>query len=324
MKRYATLIMTALIALSACNKESPVEQKEKTEAAISEVVNSGVSLQGSEALQALESMPSNSPIESSFPVGSEDEWLLTNVVLKKIPFLKRNIQKSPLDSISGTWEYDEGRGEWIRTSDEPSDGVVLIWNFQDTTGAVREARFNFIRPQWYNDTLLTNFEGELYIDSVKVAFGSYELTVQNGVAAKVSLNATIVGEAEFSLEIEAANGHSLDEDNFYGTISLSLSDLETGSSFTLDITINEDGSTSLKLVMSENNETWEFYVAISSPDPITGYSNVSGYIKNGDDETARIEGTLRNGEISEIFIVYDDGTRVSVTEYLTFVGPNGS
>ncbi len=318
MKKYLITVILAAFVVSACNKneETPVSQKEKTESAINEAVNVGVEVQNSEAIQALMTMPDGAPIENSFPVGSTGKSVIANAVLKQIPFFKRNVFKSPLDSIAGTWEYDESADEWNHTSNEPQNEVVLIWNFQDTTGQTHTARFEFISPEWYNDTLLVRFNAELYVDNQKVAYTHYELTVQSDVSTEVALNGAIVGVVEFSIDANAAAGHNLEEDEFCGTVHISFNDLISGVSFTLDMTANEDRSGSFRFVMNDNGDTWEFYATISVPDSISGTQGVSGYIKHGNVETARIEGTVTDGDLSQVYIVYTDGTRVSVTEYL--------
>ncbi len=321
MKKYPAMLILALFVVSACskNEETPVEQKQKTESTITGVIDEGEKIQSSNALQALESMPDDAPIESSFPVGTTGKSTFADMVTSHIPFLKRNIAKSPLDSIAGTWEYDESTDEWNHTSNEPADGIVLIWNYQDTAGVNHQARFEFKTPQWYNDTLLVRFDADLYVDNQKVAHTHYELTIQNDLPTRLVLNGAIVGIVDFSIDISLADGHSLEDDDFYGTVHISFNDLEEGTSYVLDITINEDDSGSFKLVMNDNGDHWKFYAAVSAPDSATGAQRVSGYIKYNNEETARIEGTLVDGNFSEIYVIYADGTRVSLSEYLAGV-----
>ena len=322
MKKYLATVILALFVMSACNKkeETPVDQRTKTEATISDVVNEGEKIENSKAAKALETMPENAPIASSFPVGTTGKSSVLNMITTRVPFFKKSVVKSPLDTLAGTWVYNDSTGEWNHTSTEPSDGILLIWQFEDSVSRVHTAKLEFKNLVWYNDTLLVRFNANLYVDEERVAYTNYELTVSNDVATRLVINGAIIGIAEFALDISAANGHNLEEEDFCGTVHISFNDLESGTSFTLDITTNEDGSGSFKFVINDGDDTWEFFVTVSAPEAITGIQRVSGYIKCGDRETARIEGTITGGDFSQIYIIYSDGTRVSISDHINEFG----
>ncbi len=325
MKRYVPIIALSLLFIGACSKkeESPVEQRQKTESTIHNVINKGEDISQSNAVQALESMPDGSPIESSVPHGATGKSTLASKIVHNIPLFKRSISKSPVDSITGTWQYVDSTDEWVHVSTDPSNGIVLLWDFKDTADVHHTAKAEFLSLTWYNDSLLTKADINLYVDNQKVAYLHYDLTLTNGVSAGVALDGAIVGELEFSVNIQAAEGHNLDESDFYGTIHISFSDLTTGESYALDVTSNEDGSGSFRFVYNDNEDNWEVYWTVSAPDA-TGAQTVSGYIKDNGTEVARIEGTIVDGDFSGIYIVYSDGTRVSISEYLTDIDVDGN
>lgn len=324
MKKFVPIIALSLLIVGACSKkESPVEQREKTERTIHKVVDRGEQISNSRAAKAYESMPDNAPIESSMPHGVTGKSTLASEIAHLVPIFTKNVKKSPVDSITGTWEFDETTGEWNHISGEPSDGIVLLWNYKDSTGTSHRVKAEFLSLGWYNDSLLTRTNMNLYVDDEKVAYFNYELSLDNdGIPVGVSMDGAIVGEVEFSLSIQAAEGHNLNETNFYGTVHVSFSDV-SGVSYALDMTVNEDGSSSFRFTYRENDESWEVYWAMSAPDE-NGAQSVSGYIKDNGTKVASIEGTINNGDFSGVYVVYNDGTRVSVSEYLAGVdvGPD--
>ncbi len=316
MKKYMTAIVMALFVLSACSKkESPAEQREKAEATITNTVNTGEKIQNSSAVQAIQSMPEGAPIEANFPGGISSKSILSNVLEGHVPFFKKSETKSPIDSIEGTWEYDVSAG-WQHKSNNPADEVVLIWHFVSDDGASHEAELEFKNFGWYNDTLLTKFDVDEYVDSAKVANYSYQLTIQDNVSKALHLSGTLVGIVNFSFDVQAADGHSLDESDFYGTIHISGTNLQDGTSYTIDLVYNDDGSWSFDLVTNDNGGDWHAHLAVSAPDA-TGAQHVSGYLKNGDTEVATVDGTIsEDGDFSGVYIVYSDGTRVPFSTYL--------
>lgn len=313
MKKRLAVIAMALFIVNACGrKESPAEQKQKTESAITDAVNVGAKLENNNAILAIESMPGGSPIEGDFPGKNGAKGIIANIVKGRVPFFKKNITKSPIDSIEGTWEYDESTGIWNHTSSEPRGEVILIWHFAGADGVTHVAKVEFKNLAWSGDTILTGFDVDEYIDNSKVASLSYDYDIHH----KVELSGTIVGIVDFYVKVEAADGHTLDEDDFYGTVHLSVNDLNEGNSFSIDITYNEDGSWTFNIVMNDNGEDWQMHFVASAPDEF-GRQNVSGYIRNGDVETARIEGTIIGGDFTEVYVIYADGTRVSLASYIS-------
>ncbi len=325
MKRYIVTIGLAVLLVGACSKkeETPVDQKQKTEATITGVVDEGEKIQNTKASEALDNMPDGSPIESSFPSTGVGKSSLSSYILSHIPVFRRSVTKSPLDSLAGTWEYDEAADEWTHTSNTPSDGIVLIWTYSDDSTGTHTARFELSNLDWYNDSLISKLNAKLYVDNAKEAEFSYKLSFDNDMPTELELSGSVSDIYEFSVKVDAEEGHSIGDNNFYGEIHISFEDDESDVSYALDITVNEDGSSSFKFAIDgEDDNDWEVSWTVSAKDA-QGRQTVSGYIKWNDTETARIEGTIVNGDFSEVYIVYSDGTRVAVTEYLAGVDTGG-
>ena len=318
MKKYLLAMTLSVLLIGACSKkdETPVQQKEKTESTINSIINEGTNIEENIAVTAISNMPDDAPIEDNFPGSKGVKSGIAATIAHHIPLFKRNLYKAPLDSIYGTWQYVDSLDEWQHISNEPQNGIVLIWDFADSAGTLHTAKAEFTSISWYNDTLITEVNINLYVDDNRVAYLNYDLTIQNNVPVSVSLDGAIVGVVEFSIDVSAASGHNLEEDDFYGTVHISFRDLTTGESFVLDVTSNEDGSSSFKFVYNDGEDNWEFYWTVSAPNA-TGVQTVSGYIKENGTEVATIEGTLVEGDFSGIYIVYADGTRVSISEYLS-------
>ncbi len=316
MKKYVIIATMGFLLIGACSKNgTPIEQREKTERTIHEVANKIDNIESTDAYQALDEMPDGSPIEEYLPANNGiDRASFVETIVSRVPLFKRNVTKSPIDSIAGTWRYIDSTDEWVHISNEPVDGVVLVWDFKDTADVYHTARAEFTSLRWYNDSLLQKAKINLFVDSQKVAYLNYEISLNNDELVGVVLDGAIIGSVDFTVHVQAAEGHSLNERYFYGTVHISFSD-NSGVSYALDITSNEDGSGEFRFTYRDNEDNWEVYLTIS-PANSEGKQTVSGYIKDNGTEVATIEGTIENGDFSKVYVVYADGTKVSIKDYL--------
>jgi len=312
-----------LLLLVSCSKE---ESKANTQSFLAGLNTTAMSATGTEGARAIADFIDKDP-----PLASS--CMKASMPLGLASLADGNVFAPPgLDTMYGTWKYYPAQG-WVHIDTlDPAEAIRYEWDFWDDSTQTEKSAYVLLDSlQFAYDTLPENIRVSLGIvdggsddELVWVTFSAEYNSPEEISAATVIF--TIVDYFQFGAAVTSAT--SIEED-FVGTVHFWAIDY-TSNDYRIDLTItmNQDDSGGIVL---EDSDDWIMDVDITSVvetdtvgSTIFEKRDVDGEITHSGNHAADITGCIwepeDNDHVTEIVIVYPDGTEESLENYVSTGG----
>ncbi len=244
-------------------------------------------------------------------------------------------RKSKQEESYGTYEWDTTFHQWVLVdSTYPADGWLFKWTFTDTAGNPHSAEFlidslkyQVIVYDEYPDSIPTRAHASLKVDNSELAWMLFHAQyTTEGIPEKADLTLELVGVIQVGMELELSGVTT--EEIPIGSVHFWMIDYKQNN-YRIDLTIKGNQDSSIDITLEDNNG-WKLVMDISAPEAVVEASyagkkwEVTGEITRKGAHAADIEGTIWDPDVepdhvSEIWVVFPDGTKKSLEDYFSFL-----
>jgi hypothetical protein len=226
-----------------------------------------------------------------------------------------------LDTIYGTWDYQDLQGWKHVDTNNPANAILFTWDYYDSLNNSHPAELLIDSLEFYADTMPTKVWIGLNVDESDIAWlklGAHYLSADE--TDSVSLVYRIINLFEMGISITTIvdvadvefDSTFLDSTDFVGTIHLWTENLVT--EYRVDFSVTRYVNDSGRLTLGDSRG-WDMVFNVSedvSTNPAYERRDVDGEITKHGDHAASIEGVIWDPEddehITEVVIIFSDDT----------------
>lgn len=325
LKISIVVALLGLISLSTSCKKPDIE-KDETAAFLTSLNNLGTDLTQQEAFNVLNDFASKNP-----PLYLEAKKVRYNGKEYKIPLkIEPKGIKGGIEDLYGTWEWQDTG--WVHVDpSNPPDGIFFRWTYYNTqyqphiAGVLIDSISTIVIGE---DTLPQKIHVALFLDNNKIA--EFSLTINYNNYEQITylkLVFTIINEFQIGLEVKNLQ-YNQDGDLIAATFNLWIINYRNHN-FRQDITLTIRSDQSFSIIYTDSDD-WKVTLNVSAPTEINeNYfvyrkRTVSGEITKDKRHAADITGTIWEPEDenhkTEIFVIFSDGSREPLSNYITLFG----
>lgn len=327
MKTRLTGILLSFVLLMSFISCTSEESRQNTQSFLAGLQTTASSSMNAEAVNVLNDLSGKNP---------PGDTIITNV---SSPQAFVNVHGGPkqdpygLDSLYGTWEYDDTLYEWIYADSLPDDGIKYMWEYYDSVMTLHDAYVLLDEFGFYDDSLLSNLHVSVGIDNEELAWMEFSANYLDPVTiSSLSYTFEINDYFQYGAEITSATSISGDDpEDFAGEVHLWVIDY-TSNNYRIDLTVTLAQNGSGNIVLEDSDE-WKLDVDVSEvvetdsqPGDTVMYEkrNIEGEITHSGNDAATISGYFWEPEDAEhptvITITYPDGFSEPLTTYIPSEG----
>ena len=320
MRKILFISLVAILLGVGCKKSAPPQ--EQTEEFLSRPADIGETVENSLTGQALSDF-----FEKFSYMSKEKPNLFSKDGIKNAWkwFTRTTRTKQDID-VYGTYEWNDT--EWVLVdSTYPVDGYLFKWTFTDSANTQHNAELLIdsveIYTDMYGDSLPERMHSSLKLDNQELAWMHFDASyTTQGIPESVNFKAELVGIIQVGLEGEIT-GITME---FRPIAELEAWIVDyTQNNYRMDFKFigNSDNTMSIEWWDSDG---WKLTMDFSAPTVVTesNYTgkktDVTGEITKKNTHAADIEGTLWEPElepdhVSEVYVVWPDGTKTPLEDY---------
>lgn len=316
--------IVSLVLITACKKAEIT--RDETASFLTSVNNLGSDLMQTQTFGVLYDFMSKNP-----PIGLGKKSFKYKGHEYSLPLkIETRAAKSGIEDFYGTWEWQDTG--WVHINPAyPPDGILFQWTFYDTTMTAHQAKVLIDSVETYvygSDTLPQRLHIAIYLDNTKIADFSFNAQYNTqGQITYLKIVLTIPGEYQIGMEAKNiqydSNGDLTGITLHFWIINYKNHNFRTD--FT--ITIRSDESMTITYIDSDD---WKVVLNFSAPVEVIENSvryekvTLTGEITKDGQHAADLRGTIWSPSdathVTEITIIFNDGTEEPLSNYITITG----
>ncbi len=320
MRKVLLIGLITILMGMGCKKARPTQ--EETEEFLSRPADIGENVENSLSGQAIADF-----FDKFYYMSKEKPNLLTKHGIKNAWKWFTHATGTKQEEY-GTYEWNDTLGWVLTDSTYPTDGYLFKWTFTDSANVQHNAELLVdsveIFVTMYGDSLPARVHSSLKVDNQELAWMHYDASyTTEGIPQTLNFKAELVNIIQVGLSAQVSSITL--EQIPVATVTAWIIDY-TQNNYRMDFkfTGNTDNTMNLEWWDSDG---WKLTMDFSAPVVVTESNyvgkkiEVTGEITHKNVHAADVEGTLWDPDqepdhVSEIYVVWPDGTKTPLEDYL--------